>query len=476
MIFTEFRFLFFFALVFAVYWGLPTNRRRKLWLLGASYVFYAAWDWRFLSLIWVSTLVDYVVGLRLAATADRRRRRLWIWLSLAVNLGLLGVFKYFDFFVESAAELLTFLGLPTSVRTLEIVLPVGISFYTFQTLSYSLDVYRGKLEATRSLLDLALFVAFFPQLVAGPILRASFFLPQLSSRKRFENVEVRRWLALFIVGFVKKACIADNLALAVDHYFANPHDFDGLSAWIAVVGFSIQVYCDFSGYSDMAIACGGLLGFEIPINFAFPYFASNVRELWQRWHITLSTWIRDYVFIPLALRFRSRRGGSRTAPLPVALSLVASFLLVGLWHGAAWGFVAWGGFHGLALAVFRLWERWRRVPAVLRRGVALLGLPLTLYWWLVTSIAFRAESLADGVAISRAFVFWQDLGPERLPAGVLGTFALFGAAHWVAYRGWLSRAWAVGPGWLFAAAYGVAAALVLAFMHRGAEPFVYFQF
>ncbi len=245
MIFTELRFLPFFLIVFAAHWTLRRNTGRKAWLLLASNVFYGAWDWRFLSLLWASTLLDYVVGLGLVR--PRARRKAWLAASLIGQLGLLGFFKYFGFFLDSAVELLTLLGLHPHRSTLAIVLPVGISFYTFQTLSYSIDVYRGTLRPTRSLLDFALFVAFFPQLVAGPILRAADFLPQLDEARRWRSVDVRPALLLFLAGFVKKACISDNLAPAVERYFAAPLQFDALSAWIAVLSYAVQIYCDFSG-------------------------------------------------------------------------------------------------------------------------------------------------------------------------------------------------------------------------------------
>ncbi|MEN8445884.1 MAG: MBOAT family O-acyltransferase, partial [Cyanobacteria bacterium J06555_13] len=350
MIFTELRFLLFFAVVFGIYWSLQRNGWRKAWILLCSYAFYGAWDWRFLSLIIGSTLVDYIVGLQLGKeeTAPGIRRR-WLMLSLVVNLGALAFFKYANFFATSAVGFFGWLGVPVNSVTLNVVLPVGISFYTFQTLSYSLDIYARRLAPRKSLLDLATFVAFFPQLVAGPIVRASDFLPQLERSRTFSQINVRACLTLFLTGFFKKACVSDNLAPIVDRFFADPASFDALSAWIGVFSYTTQIYCDFSGYSDMAIACAGLLGYELCINFNFPYFASSVTDFWRRWHISLSTWLKDYLYIPL--------GGNRGGQLFTYRNLLITMVLGGLWHGAAWTFVVWGALHGGALVVHREWRR-----------------------------------------------------------------------------------------------------------------------
>ncbi|NNE08668.1 MAG: MBOAT family protein, partial [Gemmatimonadetes bacterium] len=380
MIFTELRFLVFFAIVLGVHWALPRNRPRKVWLLAASYVFYAAWDWRFLSLILGSTIVDYIVGIKLDGDRAPRVRRAWVSVSVIVNLSLLAVFKYFHFFADSAAALLQTLGLAIEPSSLRIILPVGISFYTFQTMSYSLDIYRGKLRATRDFLDLALFVGFFPQLVAGPIVRARDFLPQLTRRRAASDVAFRPLLLLFLSGFFKKACISDNISGVVDTYFTDPSAYDAMSAWIAVLLYAVQIYCDFSGYSDMAIATAGFLGYSLCENFAFPYFAGSIQDFWRRWHISLSSWLRDYLYILL--------GGGYGGRLFRYRNLMLTMLLGGLWHGAAWRFVIWGGLHGLALIVHRefhdrLRGRSFRVPAP-------VGVLLTFWWVGLTWIFFRA--------------------------------------------------------------------------------------
>ena len=311
MLFVEFRFFWFFLAVFAVYWSLRENRSRKIWLLICSYIFYAAWNWKFLFLLMGSSALDYIVGMMLARTENPRRRRGWLILSLCANLGTIAFFKYYNFFVSSAAALLAWLGLPASVHTLNIIIPVGVSFYTFHSMSYTIDVYRGKMRAVPSILDVACFIGFFPQMVAGPIVRAFAFLPQLQSPRKFSNVDVRGALVLFLTGFIKKACIADAVAPFADRYFAAPGNFTAASAWVGVLFYAIQIYCDFSGYTDMAIACARLLGYELTINFRFPYFAQDISEFWQRWHISLSSWLRDYLYIPL--------GGNR-GPRSVRLS------------------------------------------------------------------------------------------------------------------------------------------------------------
>src|SRR6266480_130995 len=349
MSFVEFRFLWFFLIVFAVYWAMRGNTERKIWLLICSYAFYAAWNWKFLFLLFGSMALDYTVGMMMARSQNPRTRRAWLIASLCANLGVLGFFKYFNFFISSASEFSAWLGLPVSVSTLNVVLPVGISFYTFQSMSYTIDVYRGRQAPVSNFLDLALFISFFTHLVAGPIMPAVFFLPQLASARKFSDVDVRGALLLFLSGFIKKACVADAVAPIVDRYFDHPAAFTATSAWIAVLFYAIQIYCDFSGYTDMAIAAARLLGYQLPTNFQFPYFARNVSDFWGRWHISLSSWLRDYLYIPL--------GGNRGSRGFAYRNVMITILLGGRWHGAAWTFVIWGALHGTALLNHREWTR-----------------------------------------------------------------------------------------------------------------------
>ncbi len=462
MLFTELRFVVFFVLVLGVHWALRGRGARKTWLLLASYVFYGAWDWRFLSLIALSTLVDYVCGLRMGAMPAGRSPRRWLALSLSVNLGLLGVFKYYDFFIESAVAFTAWLGLPLQADVLGIVLPVGISFYTFQTLSYSIDVARKRVQAVTDLRDFALFVAFFPQLVAGPILRASEFLPQLRASRRWAAVDVRACLTLFLVGYVKKAVLADQVAMVVDPIFADPGLASVADLWLGASLYAIQIYGDFSGYSDMAIATGGLLGYRVPINFNHPYVADSVRAFWRRWHISLSTWFRDYLYIPL--------GGNRGTGMRTALNLLLVFLLCGLWHGAAWTFVAWGAFHGVFLMLERTGFT-TRLPRLVRHGYTLLVV-------LVAWVLFRCTDLAGAVTFLAGML---GLGPGGTAASAVSSAwwlvpAVFAALH-VAFdrRDAAERLHRVGP-WSFALGYGVAVALVLPWAASGGKPFIYFQF
>jgi alginate O-acetyltransferase complex protein AlgI len=462
MIFTELSFLAFFALVFGVHWWLTSHRARKLWLLAASYFFYGAWDWRFLSLIVGSTALDYVVGLRLEGNDDERSRKRWIALSVVANLGLLGVFKYANFFLDSAIRLASALGFEASPHVLGIVLPVGISFYTFQTMSYSLDVYRRELRAVRDPLDFALFVTFFPQLVAGPIVRAIDFLPQLERVRVWRDVRVRACATLFLVGYVKKACIGDNVAELVDPYFKDPALYDALSAWIAVLFYAVQIYCDFSGYSDMAIATAGLFGYELRLNFDFPYFAASIRDFWRRWHMSLSSWLRDYLYIPL--------GGSRGSRLFQYRNLMLTMLLGGLWHGAGWNFVIWGALHGAALVAHREWERrGLRMPAA-------LGLVATFWWVLLAWIFFRAPSFDGALVTVRSFVLFQAEGARSFGVWPLVTFAALALVHALAARRWVERVTEPLPDWGYALLLGALVPLALAFTNAAVKPFIYFQF
>src|SRR5437773_6953958 len=382
MSFVEFRFLWFFLVVFIVYWTMRNNAARKVWLLLCSYFFYAAWNWKFTFLVLGSTTVDYIVGKMLGHSETSAWRRFWIAVSVCVNLGVLGFFKYFNFFISSASGFLAWLGLPASVNTLNIILPVGISFYTFHSMSYTIDVYRGKQRPISNFVDLSLFVSFFPPLVAGPIVRAVYFLPQLGSAKKFCSGDVRGAVILFLAGFIKKACIADGVAPTVDRYFAHPANFTATSAWIAVLFYAIQIYCDFSGYTDMAIAAARLLGYELVVNFRFPYFAQNISDFWHRWHISLSSWLREYLYIPL--------GGNRGPRWFVYRNIMITMLLGGLWHGGAWTFVIWGGLHGAALVVQREWARLTAHSPSAHSVLRGLGWPSTLYWVCVGWIFFRA--------------------------------------------------------------------------------------
>lgn len=407
ILFVEFRFVWIFASIFFVHWRLRSNTARKLWLLVCSHVFYGCFfvgnpveffsdvlggrfsqlptGWWFPALLWLSTIMDYLVGRGIEGATTARRKKLWVSGSLIVNLGVLGFFKYFGFFDQNVRAVVDWLGLTPSWEPLQIFLPYGISFYTFQSLSYSLEVYRGRLRAERSFLNLAFFIAFFPQVVAGPIVRAYAFLPQTSRSVSWSNVDVRGFLVLFLVGFVKKACVADGLARVSDLYFAAPERYDAISAWAAALCYAGQIYCDFSGYSDMAIAVAGLLGYELCRNFDFPYFSPNITEFWRRWHMSLSSWLRDYLYISL--------GGNRGSTLFTYRNLMLTMILGGLWHGASWTFVAWGAMHGIALVAHREWSRWTAGKPRFDQAMKWIAMPLTFYWVVLAWVPFRANDV-----------------------------------------------------------------------------------
>ena len=471
MIFTQPIFFAFFALTFGVHWALRGERARKLWLLAMSYVFYGYWDYRFVGLIVLCTVFDFGVGLLLARTDDQRRRRALIAASLCMNLGLLGFFKYYGFFVSSAEELLSGLGLAVSVPLLKVVLPAGISFFTFQTMSYTIDVYRRQLEPQRNFLDFAVFVGFFPQLVSGPIVRATQFLPQLTVPRVLANVDVRRALVLFAVGYFKKACVADHIAAAIDPVFAHPSQFDAIARSLSALLYSIQIYCDFSGYTDMALGAAALLGYDLAVNFEAPYFSTSLREFWQRWHISLSTWLRDYLYIPL--------GGNRGGPYRAARNLMLTMLLGGLWHGANWTFILWGFLHGAALVVHRFWVsfRARRTPsASASPAVEVLCWLGTFAWVVLCFTIFRCQN----IGIAREFLAPLGAPSSELPPSLdwCAVVLVLAAAHWVIFRhkAVLKSRIASTTDWVFYPALGVAASLLLSLTPAKAAPFIYFQF
>jgi D-alanyl-lipoteichoic acid acyltransferase DltB (MBOAT superfamily) len=336
MLFNTVEFAFFLPIVFILYWFV-TNKSLKLQnslLLIASYVFYGWWDWRFLSLVIFSSFVDYFVGIGLSSTSKKSKRKLLLLLSICVNIGFLGFFKYFNFFAESFADAFTLFGQSFEATRLNIVLPVGISFYTFQTLSYSIDVYKEKLKPTKDIISFFAFVSFFPQLVAGPIERASNLIPQFYKKRKFEFDHAVDGLRQILWGLFKKIVIADNCAYYADQIFANYTDFNGSTLVLGALFFTFQIYGDFSGYSDIAIGTSRLFGFKLMQNFAFPYFSRDIAEFWRRWHISLSTWFRDYLYISL--------GGSRGGTWMKVRNTFIIFIVSGFWHGANWTFIIWG--------------------------------------------------------------------------------------------------------------------------------------
>lgn len=472
MLFTQPIFFVFFALVLVLHWYvLRTNRSRKWMLLIASYIFYGWWDPRFLSLIILSTFVDHLAATRIHRSDDDAIRKRWMIMSLVSNLGMLGIFKYANFFADSLQDAMNSLGADVSSTTLNIVLPVGISFFTFQTLSYTIDVYRRTLEPREDLLDVAVFVAFFPQLVAGPIVRASHFLPQLDTIRERASVPWRAALTLFFVGFFKKAVVADTVGAEVDKLFADPEAYDALSIVLGVFGYAAQIYCDFSGYSDMAIAVAMMLGYSLGDNFDFPYFSPSIEVFWRRWHISLSSWLRDYLYISLG----GNRGGIRITYRNLLLTMV----LGGLWHGAGWTFVVWGTLHGLALAGNKYWADRRR-----QTGRAPMSGPwvtagttfATFMFVCICWIFFRAATFGDAWAVLTNFVTFQGDGVQQISRWMIAYLGVGAVMHWFAYQRTFKLSIERLTVEQYAATMGVAAAVVLALRPLGASPFIYFQF
>lgn len=382
MLFNSLHFLAFFPLLVIGYFLMAPKWRVYL-LLAASYYFYMCWKPEYILLIFGSTVIDYFVGIRIHETSDKKRKRRWLVLSLVVNLGVLFLFKYFNFFSDSTHALLAKMNLFYDAPEFDLLLPVGISFYTFQTLSYSIDIYKGKLEPERNFSRFALFVSFFPQLVAGPIERATHLLPQFKQKFVFEYERVVSGLRLMLWGFFKKVVIADNLARVVDQVYNNPEDQTGMTYLIATYFFTFQIYCDFSGYSDIAIGSARVMGFDLMQNFRQPYLSKSIREFWSRWHISLSTWFRDYVYIPL--------GGNRRVKWRWYYNLLITFLVSGLWHGANWTFVVWGAIHGFLLILGIQVARYFKTPEK-RIGVWMSRL-VVFHLVAISWIFFRSESV-----------------------------------------------------------------------------------
>ncbi len=506
MLFNSDVFLRFFAAFLLLNYLVRRHQRaRNALIVGASYLFYGWWDWRFLGLLLASSVLDYSVGLGIARSATHGRRRAWLSLSLAGNLGMLSFFKYHDFFAASLATCLGRFGLAVAPPVLHLLLPVGISFYTFQTLSYALDVYRGNVAPTRDFLSFLAYVSFFPQLVAGPIERAGHLLPQFGQVAAVTAGMVGEGVWLILWGLFKKVVLADNLAPLVELVYQHPVH----SAPLVVCGtlaFGLQIYGDFSGYSDIARGLAKLLGFDIMLNFNLPYWANSPREFWRRWHISLSTWLRDYLYISL--------GGNRLGRWRTRLNLVVTMLLGGLWHGAAWNFVLWGGWHGLGLVVDHWWRERRGAgggpraepapvwskgsapasPPVLRRSSATArdhtlwdrragwGAPaagwvatmvFVFYGWLL----FRAGSWTQIVSLTRALSSFQSppwFGSYLLNLGVFG-LPLIAVQFWQLKTGDLLVALSL-PGWALAALEAGLLFAILLFWRNGAVPFIYFQF
>ena len=413
MIFNSIAFIIFLPIVFIIYWSLRNKSliNQNLVLLIASYIFYGWWDWRFLSLIAFSTVVDFIIGKKISSSETKKEKKCFLLISLIVNLGLLGFFKYFNFFIESFKESIDLLGLTFDTWTLNIILPVGISFYTFQTLSYSIDVYKGKIKHTNDFISFAVFVSFFPQLVAGPIERASHLLPQFLKKREFDYNTALTGISLISYGFFKKIVIADRLAIYVNSVFGDIGNANTISLVFAIIFFSFQIYADFSGYSLIARGIAKLLGFDLMVNFNRPYLASSIPEFWRRWHISLSTWFRDYLYIPL--------GGNRVSTLRNYYNLIIVFLVSGLWHGANWTFVIWGALHGIYQVIYLQYKKLLNpedTKSKIRQliNISSVYLLVTFAW-----IFFRANSFSQAIEYtSKMFEFDFSINLTQITANV----------------------------------------------------------
>ncbi len=464
MVFNSLEFLVFFLLFIVLYSLVEDSRRvRNLALVVASYCFYCAWYWEYSLLILLSSVVDFAIAKRISQARTLIIKRILLVVSLVINLGLLAVFKYFNFFIESVTVVGDLFNWELGDFRSELLLPIGISFYTFQTLSYTIDVYREKLAPTESLLDFAAYVSFFPQLVAGPIVRATDFLPQLKQTVRATPIEIKAGLLLILMGLIKKVMFADTLAsLAVDAVFEDPAAYSSLDLLLALYGYTFQIYCDFSGYSDMAIGLALVIGFKIPSNFERPYISLDPSEFWRRWHVSLSSWLRDYLYISL--------GGNRGSTTRTQINLALTMLLGGLWHGAAWNFVLWGIYQGALLAAYRpFMVKLDAIPKLLKWFIFF---HLTVFGWLL----FRSPDLETILLYSRGLLEF-DLGLS-LSAGYCGILTTIAVVHFVPRDRLMipiDRVWYSLPG--YSLGIPVAAVILLAVgFTLDAPQFIYFQF
>lgn len=468
MLFVEGRFFLFLAVVLLAYWSLRTNNARKWLVLGASYYFYGSWDPRFAVMLFVLSAADWWFALKLSQTDSRLARKVYVTSSLAMNLSVLAYFKYFHFFVDSAVRMANQFGGHLDQPTLKIILPVGVSFFTFQSLSYTIDVYRRDIPAVTSPRDYLMFASFFPQLVAGPIVRPSYFIPQMQSRRVCTLHDIQTALYLFLLGFIKKSCIADNISPYVDQVFGHPAAYSHAAVISATWLYATQIFCDFSGYSDMAIAVAAMLGYKLVLNFDAPYLAVSIQDFWRRWHMSLSSWIRDYIYISL--------GGGRGGRWKTYRNLMLTMLAGGLWHGAAWTFVAWGGAHGGSQVVHQEFKRRVETPQRLEPLRTALSWFLTINFICVCWILFRAGSFHDAGLLIGHYLGLGTAGALALPAWLIALPPVLLLGQWSMRRVRFEQHMTNLGLPAFAALYGAVWAIAISLLPLGYRPFIYFQF
>src|SRR5690606_29524508 len=481
MLFNSFSFAIFFPIVCLVYWALgrKSYKWQNLFLLAASYFFYGCWDWRFVFLLAFSTALDYYSGLKIYDSQNKAARKTWLILSVGLNLGFLGFFKYYNFFIDSFADLLRNFGFEPHYSTLNIILPVGISFYTFHGLSYVFDIYNNRIKPTRNIVDYTLFVSFFPLLVAGPIERATHLLPQIEKARKFNYQNLVDGLRQILWGLFKKMVIADNAAIYANQIFANSDTASGSDLFLGAIFFTFQIYGDFSGYSDIALGTARMLGFDLLKNFNFPYFSRDIAEFWRRWHISLSSWFKDYLYIPL--------GGSKGGNWMRIRNTFIIFLVSGFWHGANWTFIVWGGLNALFILPSIILKTNRnnldvvakgRIFPSIKEGIQML---ITFHLAVFAWIFFRAESVSHAFSyiqnmFSSSLLSMPTLNKSALATLVLIAFLVF--VEWVGreHNYGIEKTFFKHPRLLRWSFYAFVILLIGLFMQAHESPFIYFQF
>ena len=483
MLFTSINFALFLPIVFIFYWFVTNKslQRQNILLLVSSYFFYACWDWRFLFLLIFSTLLYYFTGLKMCESKNQKNKKFWFWLSISINLGFLGIFKYYNFFAESFADAISNLGLQVNPWTLKVILPVGISFYTFHGLSYVIDIYKGRIKAERNFIDYSVFVSFFPLLVAGPIERATHLLPQIQKKRTFDYSKAVDGLRQILWGLFKKIVIADNCAEFANVIFNNSTDYSGSTLVLGAVFFTFQIYGDFSGYSDIAIGTARLFGIDLLRNFAFPYFSRDIAEFWRRWHISLSTWFRDYLYIPL--------GGSKGGTWMKIRNTFIIFVVSGFWHGANWTFIIWGALNALFILPSIIFQTNRNNLDIVAKGKMLpnvreflnmlLTFALTVFAW----IFFRANNLGHAMSyLSEIFSASLFTIPKfegiKIALTTICLVVVFVIIEWFGRENQFAIAhtglkWKRPLRWAF---YSFLIFTIFMFMKSEESPFIYFQF